>query len=47
MTFAFEPRVFLTGIGVLGIEDTFVLTEEGPEQITITDREIKVLDLGG
>ena len=46
MTFAFEPRVFLTGIGVLGIEDTFVLTEEGPEQITVTGGEIKVLDFG-
>ena len=41
MTFAFEPRVFLPGLGVVGLEDTYLLTEDGPEPITVTDREIK------
>jgi len=40
MTLAIEPRVFLPEFGVVGFEDTFVLTEDGPQPITFSDRRI-------
>lgn len=41
MTFALEPRYFMPDVGVVGLEDTYFLTENGPENITITSREIR------
>jgi len=40
MTLAIEPRVFLPEFGVVGFEDTFLLTEDGPRPITFSDRRI-------
>ena len=40
MTFAVEPRVFLPGIGVIGLEDTYHLTDEGPVAVTVSDSSI-------
>lgn len=43
MTFALEPRIFLPGVGVVGLEDTYLLTPEGPRSLTITDRDLKTI----
>lgn len=40
MVFAFEPRVFVSDVGVIGLEDTYVLTQDGPERLTPADRAI-------
>jgi Xaa-Pro dipeptidase len=40
MVFALEPRVFLPGVGVVGLEDTYLLTEDGPEKLTRTPVDI-------
>ncbi|MEW6264890.1 MAG: Xaa-Pro peptidase family protein [Thermodesulfobacteriota bacterium] len=40
MTLALEPRVFLPGVGVIGLEDTYLVTEDGPLALTLTDRRI-------
>jgi len=40
MVFALEPRIFMPGVGVAGLEDTYVLREAGPEPITVSNREI-------
>ncbi|MFH1138725.1 MAG: Xaa-Pro peptidase family protein [Pseudomonadota bacterium] len=40
MTFALEPRVFLPGYGVVGLENTYYLTEKKPEVINVTGLEI-------
>ena len=45
MVFALEPRVFLPDLGVVGLEDTYLMTETGPELLTITDRGIKEVEL--
>lgn len=39
MVFAIEPKFVFPGEGVVGIENTFVLTETGLERITITPDE--------
>jgi len=40
MTLAIEPRVLLPNFGVVGFEDTFLLTEDSLEPITCSDRRI-------
>ena len=40
MTFALEPRVFLPGYGVVGLENTFYLTEKGAEAVNVTGLDI-------
>ena len=45
MTFALEPRVFQPEVGVVGLEDTYLLTEQGPEALTVTDRDLKEVAL--
>ena len=40
MVFAVEPKIFYPGKGITGIEDTFLLTEEGAERLTVTERTI-------
>ena len=39
-TFALEPRIFIPEVGVIGTEDTYLLTPSGPQYITITPRRI-------
>lgn len=40
MTFAFEPKFVLLGIGAVGIENTFLVTETGVEKLTVLDENI-------
>ena len=40
MVFALEPKVFHPGTGITGIEDTYLVTEDGLERLTVTEREI-------
>ena len=40
MTFAFEPKFVLAGIGAVGIENTFLVTDSGVEKITLLDENI-------
>lgn len=35
MTFAFEPKFVIDGVGAVGVENTFVVTEENVEKITV------------
>ena len=41
MVVALEPRVFMPEYGVLGLEDTFLVTETGLEYLTVTSRELR------
>jgi Xaa-Pro aminopeptidase len=43
MTFALEPKFIFPETGAVGIEDTFVVTENGLEQITYFDESIQLL----
>lgn len=43
MVLAFEPKIFLPGIGMIGLEDTGRITPEGVEWLTITPREVMVI----
>lgn len=43
MVLALEPKFVFPGEGAVGVEDTFVLSEGGLEQLTGTDDEIRVL----
>ena len=43
MTFAFEPKFVLAGIGALGIENTFLVTDSGVEKMTLLDENITEL----
>lgn len=40
MVFALEPKIFHPGKGITGIEDTYLVTSEGLERLTVTEREI-------
>ena len=40
MTFAFEPKFVLAGIGAGGIENTFLVTDSGVEKMTLLDENI-------
>jgi len=40
MTVAVEPKMIYPGVGVVGIEDTFLTTEDGPERLTRLPQEI-------
>jgi len=42
MVFALEPRIFLPKAGVVGLEDTYVLRDTGPEPITMSSRELVI-----
>ncbi len=44
MVFAMEPKFIFPGEGAVGIENTFVLTDNGVEKLTITPDELVVLD---
>lgn len=43
MVLALEPKFVFPGEGTVGVEDTFVLTENGLEQLNMLDDAIKVL----
>ncbi|MGC9514472.1 M24 family metallopeptidase [Methanocrinis sp.] len=40
MTVAIEPKMIYPGVGVVGIEDTLLTTDEGPERLTGLSQEI-------
>lgn len=44
MTFAFEPKFVLPGVGAVGIENTFLVTGTGVEKLTILDENIVKLE---
>lgn len=44
MTFAFEPKFVLEGIGAVGIENTFLVTGNGVEKLTVLDENILKLE---
>ena len=44
---AVEPKVFLGGIGAVGVENTYVITETGCRDVTPGPEEIRVLPPGG
>jgi Xaa-Pro dipeptidase len=43
MVWAFEPKLVFPGEGAVGIENTFVLTEEGVKQLTFSDQTLTIL----
>jgi Xaa-Pro aminopeptidase len=43
MVLAIEPKFVFPGEGTVGVEDTFLLTENGLEQLNTLDDAIKVL----
>jgi Xaa-Pro aminopeptidase len=43
MVFALEPKFIFPEIGAIGIEDTFLVTEKGLEQITYFDESLHIL----
>ncbi len=44
MVIALEPKCHLKGRGVIGLEDTFLITEKGAERITLYPRDILFLN---
>ena len=44
MAIAFEPKFVLPGIGAVGIENTYFVTETGLEKVTICEESIVVLE---
>ena len=45
MVLAIEPKFIIKGVGAVGIENTFAVTENGGEKLTVLDEEI--IDLEG
>jgi len=43
MVFAFEPKLVYPGLGAVGIENTFHLSDAGLEQLTFSNEEIVIL----
>lgn len=43
MTFAFEPKVVFAGEGAIGVENTWVLRDTGPERLTFSDEALVVV----
>ena len=43
MVFALEPKFIFPETGAIGIEDTFVVTENGLEQITNFDESLHII----
>ena len=40
MVFALEPKIVLPGVGPVGIENSWVVTENGAGKLTICNEEI-------
>jgi Xaa-Pro aminopeptidase len=47
MVLAVEPKFVMEGTGAVGIENTFVVTADGNEKLTILDEKIIDLEAGG
>ncbi len=43
MVFALEPKIFHPGKGATGIEDTYLVTDDGTERLTVTERDIIIV----
>ena len=43
IAFALEPKFVLPGIGAVGIENTYIVHENGLEKITLCDEALTVL----
>lgn len=43
MVLALEPKIFFPGEGLAGLENTFVVTEQGLERLTLFDDAIQIL----
>ncbi len=43
MVFAIEPKIVFPGEGLVGIENTWVVTEEGLQSLTISDENLTIL----
>ena len=43
MTIALEPKFVLPEIGALGVENTYIVTDKGLENITVLNEEIQEL----
>ncbi len=43
MTIAVEPKIGFPGRGVVGVEDTVLVTPTGPECLTFTSRDLAIL----
>ena len=40
MFFALEPKIVLSGVGPVGIENSWVVNEQGVEKLTLCPEEI-------
>ncbi len=43
MTIAVEPKIVFPGRGMVGVEDTILVTPSGPECLTVTPRDLVIL----
>ncbi|WP_456433705.1 M24 family metallopeptidase [Thermosulfuriphilus sp.] len=43
MVIALEPKIHLPGVGLIGLEDTFLITETGPQRLTISPRDLQII----
>ena len=43
MTFAFEPKIIIPELGVAGLENTYVVKEEGLESLNTASEELRIL----
>ncbi len=44
MTFAFEPKIILRGIGIAGLENTYLVTKDGLESLNTATEELLVVE---
>ena len=45
MVFALEPKIVLPGVGPVGVENSWVVTNEGVEKLTICNEEIVEIEV--
>ncbi len=43
MTFAFEPKFILPGIGIAGLENTYLVTVDGLESLNTASEELVIV----
>jgi len=43
MVLAFEPKLIYSGRGAIGLEDTYILTDDGLAPITYSTRDVVVV----
>jgi Xaa-Pro aminopeptidase len=44
MVLAVEPKIVFPGRGIVGVEDTVLVTTREPEVLTVTPRELAILE---